>query len=163
MRSPKLRRKDTSCRILPAVIRTLRQHHFASMQALSHMWQKTSSSNPALASTLWSVFLCFAIGLWSILPNLGHMPSTSSLAVETTQVISGLQQDHHGHSHGEALDSYWKLHGHDHEVVDHDHSPGLILTPGHAQITLVARSVPRLPGQSLTSNLHYLPERPPRA
>lgn len=32
----------------------------------------------------------------------------------------------HGHSHGEIADLFWQLHGHGHNVIDHDHSHAFI-------------------------------------
>lgn len=68
----------------------------------------------------------------------------------------------HGHSHSPAMDLLWALHGHSHDVADHDHSPAIpplppTVTLVRDPVALVTAGVPE-PGPPTA----YRIERPPR-
>lgn len=104
------------------------------------------------------VFLCLALAFWSILPMTGHAPKL----IDTLQDHAERVADH-GHSHGLEEDIYWSLHGHDHEVGDHDHSPAvLVLAEGVDHDPLHRDHWRLLPPPDDPSRIFRI-ERPPRA
>lgn len=66
--------------------------------------------------------LSLALAIWSIAPSFAHAPAI----FETVQDHLEMIQDH-GHSHGFEEDLYWAMHGHSHDVVDHDHSQAFLV------------------------------------
>ena len=67
---------------------------------------------------IFTTILIILFVVWSILPNFGHAPRV----LETLQEHAEMIEDH-GHSHGFVEDLLWAVHGHDHDEMDHDHSP----------------------------------------
>jgi hypothetical protein len=68
----------------------------------------------------------------------------------------------HGHAHGDTIDALWALHGHAHDVADHDHN--WALTPvGNAWVELGTVDA-HLDGhkQGIAALLTYTIEHPPR-
>lgn len=64
-----------------------------------------------------TALLCLSLVVWSVMPTVTHMPAV----FETIQDHLEMVEDH-GHSHGFEEDLYWAMHGHSHDVADHDHS-----------------------------------------
>lgn len=62
-----------------------------------------------------AVVLSFAV--WSVSPNTAHVPTVLETIEEHLEMV-----EEHGHSHGFEEDLLWALHGHAHDVTDHDHS-----------------------------------------
>jgi hypothetical protein len=78
--------------------------------------------------------------IWSILPNLSHVPRIA----ETLQDHAQMTADH-GHSHGLQEDLLWAMHGHSHDVVDHDHSLALVVAAVSGSPWPAAQDAWRLP------------------
>jgi len=72
---------------------------------------------------LLAALTCIALAVWSVMPSFTHVPTV----FETIQDHLEMVEDH-GHSHGFEEDLYWAMHGHSHDVVDHDHNQAF-LTP----------------------------------
>ncbi len=68
----------------------------------------------------------------------------------------------HGHSHGFAEDLLWAMHGHDHDEMDHDHSP-LVLNVAMHDFSVPKYNEWRQPPPKNISSTTFLIERPPRA
>ncbi len=60
--------------------------------------------------------LFLALVVWSVTPSFSHAPAI----IETIQDHVEMVEDH-GHSHGFEKDLFWAMHGHSHDVADHDH------------------------------------------
>lgn len=71
--------------------------------------------------------------------------------------------EEHGHSHGFEEDLYWALHGHSHDVVDHDHSQVLLLTGTGSVLKVDFREDWQGLISTLSPSRQFLIERPPRA
>lgn len=86
--------------------------------------------------------------------------------MHTPKVIQTIQ-DHleviadHGHSHGFEEDLAWALHGHSHDVGDHDHSQALLITANSAGERLSYRDRWRTRLSSPKSTRIFRIERPP--
>ena len=68
----------------------------------------------------------------------------------------------HGHSHGLEEDLIWAMHGHSHDVADHDHSHAVLLQPRSDGVAVEMTATWQ--GRALA---HWSPpvfrlERPPR-
>jgi len=70
---------------------------------------------------LLALLTCLALVLWSFMPSFSHAPTV----FETVQDHLEMVEDH-GHSHGFEEDLYWAMHGHSHEVADHDHNQAFL-------------------------------------
>ena len=66
--------------------------------------------------------LCLSLVVWSVMPSLTHAPTV----FQTIQDHLAMIEDHN-HSHGFEEDLYWAMHGHNHDVVDHDHSQAFLM------------------------------------
>ena len=63
-----------------------------------------------------TVALSFVI--WSVVPSTPHVPNVLETIEQHLEMVA-----EHGHSHGFEEDFWWAMHGHQHDVTDHDHSP----------------------------------------
>ena len=70
---------------------------------------------------LFAVLTCTALVVWSVMPSFTHAPTL----FETIQDHLEMVEDH-GHSHGFEEDLYWAMHGHSHDVADHDHNQAFL-------------------------------------
>lgn len=70
-----------------------------------------------IGQSVFACLLCVSFLIWSIVPSINHTPTV----LETIQDYLEMVEDH-GHSHGFEEDLYWAMHGHSHDVVDHDHN-----------------------------------------
>lgn len=68
-----------------------------------------------------AALLCLCLVFWSSRPVTSHIPDVLATIQDHAEMIES-----HGHSHGFEEDLAWALHGHSHDVADHDHSPGLL-------------------------------------
>ena len=83
-----------------------------------------------LIQTAGAYILCFCIVIWSVMPSLGHSPKVFEEIDDYLEMIAD-----HGHSHGFEEDLHWAMHGHSHDVADHDHTHAFLLAeyePGPA-------------------------------
>lgn len=107
----------------------------------------------ALAALL---YLCLAV--WSVAPSAGHIPSVSEVVADHTEMVA-----EHGHSHGLEEDLYWALHGHGHDVADHDHSQALLALGAGSHALSGYRDNVKLRPSPDGPHRVYMIERPPRA
>ncbi len=105
-----------------------------------------------------AALLCLSLAVWSIAPSASHIPSVFEVVADPTEMIA-----EHGHSHGLEEDLYWALHGHSHEVADHDHSQALLALGEGSHPSLGYRDNFRLRPSTGGPHRVYLIERPPRA
>lgn len=104
-----------------------------------------------------AVALTVCLLVWSVTPSFTHSASYLKGLSEQSQTIA-----EHGHSHGDEMDEYWTLHGHSHDVADHDHSSA-ILTLAYDTHFITGFQLPRALKPSLdNTDPIYLLERPPR-
>jgi hypothetical protein len=102
--------------------------------------------------------LCASLVMWSVMPTLGHAPAVFETIQDHLEMV-----EEHGHSHGFAEDLFWAMHGHSHDVLDHDHSQA-VLIPGPTEQTLLETTDLWQMGPPPTGpTFAYLIERPPRA
>ena len=102
--------------------------------------------------------LCLSLIVWSVAPTSAHTPAV----FKTIQDHLEMAVDH-GHSHGFEEDLYWAMHGHSHDVADHDHNHAY-LTKGSPTEPIVALSEILLGISAFGGPFrHFRIERPPRA
>lgn len=77
----------------------------------------------AMVRSVTVALLCLSLAVWAALPSFTHAPSI----VETIQDHLEMVEEH-GHSHGLEDDLFWALHGHGHDVVDHDHNQAFLMS-----------------------------------
>ncbi|WP_419905854.1 hypothetical protein [Kiloniella sp.] len=91
------------------------------------------------------------------MPSVTHSPTV----LETIQ--DHLEQvESHGHSHGFEEDLFWAMHGHSHDVADHDHNQVFLFVSLTNNYPLLLRG-PWLKVDSVAGpEGHFRIERPPR-
>ena len=104
------------------------------------------------------ILLCVAVLAWSLAPTTDHSPRVAEVLTEHAEMGAD-----HGHSHGLAEDLWWAIHGHHHDTIDHDHSPGVLLRPLQEAIVPVKRVRWRPFMVSAVSDAPDPPRKPPRA
>ena len=67
-------------------------------------------------------FACVALIVWTVAPAASHVPKIIETLHEHAEMI-----DTHGHSHGLEKDLIWAMHGHSHDVADHDHTQAVFI------------------------------------
>ncbi|WP_171096736.1 MULTISPECIES: hypothetical protein [unclassified Ruegeria] len=109
--------------------------------------------------------LCLALVVWSVTPSFSHAPAI----FETIQDHLEMVEDHlemvedHGHSHGFEEDLFWAMHGHSHDVVDHDHNQAFLTSgPGIAPEFHLGEAWRRLASANGPTRQFRI-DRPPRA
>lgn len=105
-----------------------------------------------------ALLLCLCLILWSIAPQVGHTPTVFETVQEHLEIIAD-----HGHSHGLEEDLYWAMHGHSHDVADHDHTQALLEFGERARPTSDYRNAWRLKASPGGKHWAFRIERPPRA
>lgn len=105
-----------------------------------------------------AAILCLSLAVWSVMPSVSHAPAMLDTPQEHARMIA-----EHGHSHGLEEDFFWALHGHGHEVADHDHSPAVVAKGDRSAPFPIVRDVWRIqPSRGGPSRVFRI-ERPPRA
>ncbi len=94
---------------------------------------------------------------WSVAPSFTHSANYLLSVSERSQIMGD-----HGHSHGEALDNYWALHGHSHDAVDHDHSSAILFLVAEAESVVRFRLPDALEPFLDKPDPIYRLDRPPR-
>jgi len=111
-----------------------------------------------IGARLFAIMTCVALALWTVSPNASHVPKIVETFQDHAEMIA-----EHGHSHGLEEDLIWAMHGHSHEVADHDHSQAVLsMARAHSG---PAETSSAWHGRALA---HWAPpvfrlERPPRA
>ena len=102
--------------------------------------------------------LCFSLVVWSVAPSATHAPKVLQTINDHLEMIAD-----HGHSHGFEEDLFWALHGHSHDVVDHDHSQVVLSASIGVGAFYVAKDKWRLRALRGDPFRDFRIERPPRA
>ncbi|QDA36827.1 hypothetical protein E4191_22380 (plasmid) [Paracoccus liaowanqingii] len=102
--------------------------------------------------------ICLSLVVWSLAPSSSHVPSIFEVVAEHTDMIAD-----YGHSHGLEEDLFWALHGHSHDVADHDHSQAMLVLTAGSYPPTAYRDGFRLRASLDGPHRVYLIERPPRA
>jgi hypothetical protein len=94
----------------------------------------------------------------SIAPAPDHAPSVFDVIADHRAMIA-----EHGHTHGFHQDLAWALHGHSHDVSDHDHSPAVLALAATTNDVWDSRDVWHLHASLAGPHRSYMIDRPPRA
>lgn len=105
-----------------------------------------------------AALLCLSLIVWSVMPTATHAPAVFETIQDHLEMIAD-----HGHSHGFEEDLYWAMHGHSHDVADHDHSPALLALGNRSHPTYAYRDAWRLKASPDGGHHTFRIERPPRA
>ncbi|MEP2706307.1 MAG: hypothetical protein ABJN98_09285 [Roseibium sp.] len=104
-----------------------------------------------------AALLCFSLFAWTTFPAASHTPKFLDTIHDHFQMI-----EDHGHSHGLDIDILWAMHGHQHDLADHDHNAAVLVKLGRKADHVFERELWRLPPQDATSVIIHPPRRPPR-
>ena len=110
------------------------------------------------ARRLLALLSCVALIVWSVAPRTSHVPTIIETLQEHAEMITN-----HGHSHGVEEDLIWAMHGHGHDVADHDHSQAVLLPARFARMHSETRTVWLGLALSDWSPPLFRLDRPPRA
>lgn len=105
-----------------------------------------------------AALLCLSLVVWSVLPAATHTPTVFETIQDHLEMIAD-----HGHPHGFEEDLYWAMHGHGHDVVDHDHSQALLTLIEHSDTSFAFRDGWRLSDSLGGPRRSSRIDRPPRA
>jgi len=105
-----------------------------------------------------AALLCLSVFVWSAMPSTTHAPAVFETIQDHLEMIAD-----HGHSHGFEEDLYWAMHGHSHDVADHDHSQALLALDDRNQPTFAFRDAWRPRASPGDGHRTFRIERPPRA
>lgn len=111
-----------------------------------------------IARAIFGALTCLALILWSVMPSFTHAPRV----FETIQDHLELVEDH-GHSHGFEEDLHWAMHGHSHDVADHDHTQAVLTVVPHSEPFAPLTEALQSLGSSSGPSRHFRIDRPPRA
>lgn len=105
-----------------------------------------------------ALLLCLALVVWSVMPASTHTPAVLETIQDHLQMIAD-----HGHSHGFEEDLYWAMHGHSHDVADHDHSQAFLNFDEGDGLDVAHKDAWRPNASPGGGQLTFRIERPPRA
>lgn len=105
-----------------------------------------------------AALLCLSLIVWSVMPAATHAPTVFETNQDHREMIAD-----HGHSHGFEEDLYWAMHGHSHDVADHDHSQALLTLDDRSHPTYAYQDAWRLKASHGGGHHTFRIERPPRA
>ena len=105
-----------------------------------------------------AALLCLSLVVWSVMPAATHAPAVFETIQDHLEMIAD-----HGHSHGFEEDLYWAMHGHSHDVADHDHSQALLVLGDRSHPTSAYRDAWRLKASPGGGHHTFRIDRPPRA
>lgn len=107
---------------------------------------------------LFAALALVAVVGWTLLSPSTHTPQV----IETLQAHAEMIAEH-GHSHGLEEDLAWALHGHSHDVADHDHRQAVRLATGASDDSIETSARWRGFATAHWSPPVFRLERPPRA
>ena len=102
--------------------------------------------------------LCMMLFFWSLLPPSHHTPKIAATVADHIEMIAD-----HGHSHGFVEDVLWAMHGHSHDVADHDHSQVFLVLGSKSERSAVTRDNWTLVATDVRATFRFEIDRPPRA
>ncbi|MEL6474809.1 MAG: hypothetical protein AAFQ21_12060 [Pseudomonadota bacterium] len=91
------------------------------------------------------------------MPSFTHAPKV----FETIQDHLDMVEDH-GHSHGFEEDLHWAMHGHSHDVTDHDHSQAFLMAVHHAAPSSAFNAIHLAMDPTDGPSRQFRIDRPPR-
>lgn len=110
-----------------------------------------------IVKRLFAMLPCLALVVWSVMPSFTHAPTVFETIHEHLEMV-----EDHGHSHGFEEDLYWAMHGHSHDLADHDHTQAF-LNPSRSTEPSGAFSEIWLRTTSISGpSRHFRIDRPPR-
>ena len=104
------------------------------------------------------ILLCLSLAAWSMLPFSSHSPVVFETIHEHLEMVES-----HGHSHGFEEDLFWAMHGHSHDVMDHDHSQAFLASGDVPSTQTVVRRVRYSFAETSGPSREFRIDRPPRA
>ncbi|WP_282048377.1 hypothetical protein [Sulfitobacter mediterraneus] len=107
---------------------------------------------------LFAAMTCLTLVIWSVSPSFTHAP----IVFETIQDHLEMVEDH-GHSHGFEEDFQWAMHGHSHDVADHDHNQAFLSAGQRGEPVATFSEALLSMGSSSGPSRHFRIDRPPRA
>jgi hypothetical protein len=109
------------------------------------------------AQRFFACLLCAALLIWSVTPSFTHAPKVFETIQDHLEMVAD-----HGHSHGLEEDLYWVMHGHSHDVADHDHSLAFLLSGYKALDDPLAEDSWRTTLSTHGPSRQFRIDRPPR-
>lgn len=124
------------------------------------MGRQARSMRPlaTIGRRVFAALLCLSLVVWSVMPSATHAPAVFETIQDHLEMIAD-----HGHSHGFEEDLYWAMHGHSHDVADHDHSQALLALGDRSHPISAYRDAWRLKASPGGRHHTFRIERPPRA
>ena len=110
-----------------------------------------------LGRQAFATLLCLSLVVWSVVPAATHAPAVFETIQDHLEMIAD-----HGHSHGLEEDLYWAMHGHSHDVADHDHTQAFLTGNDRSSTSSRYRDAWRLKASPGGQHLAFRIERPPR-
>ena len=101
--------------------------------------------------------LCVCLCVWTTVPAAAHTPKFLETVQDHLQMI-----EDHGHSHGLEVDLLWAMHGHQHDLADHDHNSAVLGKFAPKSPAVFDGASWNFPNSDASSVLVFPPERPPR-
>ncbi len=102
--------------------------------------------------------LLLSFAVWSVTPSFTHAPAVFEVIQDHLELV-----EDHGHSHGLEEDLFWAMHGHSHDVADHDHNQTFLSSvPGTAP-ELHTGEAWRMLASADGPTRQFRIDRPPRA
>lgn len=105
-----------------------------------------------------TALLCLMLIFSSFLPPSHHTPKIVETITDHLEMIAD-----HGHSHGFLEDLFWAIHGHSHDVADHDHSQIFLVLESKPDRPVVMRDDWKLFATDVRETSRFSIDRPPRA
>lgn len=102
--------------------------------------------------------LCLMLFFWSLLPPSHHTPKIAETVADHIEMIAD-----HGHSHGFVEDLFWAMHGHSHDVAEHDHSQVFLILGSKLDRSVIAQDNWSFSTLDVRESLRFSIDRPPRA
>ena len=102
--------------------------------------------------------LCLSLAIWSLVPTFSHAPSVLKTIQDHLEMV-----EDHGHSHGFEEDLIWALHGHSHDMADHDHNQAFLLIAQNTEANPEPRETWRMMPSATGPSRQFRIDRPPRA
>jgi len=117
------------------------------MRPITKIWRKAVTT-----------LLCLSLIVWTITPVPTHTPTILETIQDHIEMVA-----EHGHSHGFEEDLFWAIHGHGHNVADHDHGQAFLALGGLSASLPVTQEAWRTGASPGDPGHSFRIERPPRA
>lgn len=91
------------------------------------------------------------------MPVTSHTPAVIETLQDQAQMVAN-----HGHSHGPEEDLIWAMHGHGHDVTDHDHGSAVLSRAAMPSRGFGYTTLGNITSARLVDTPVAPPKRPPR-